>query len=116
MHGKADKYPGLTGKYEVQQLHVNHQLLHPGSCADSTLTVVYFDIKNGCVFQFNTAAKRWNGTFSKDSNHLKIVWFSPANKPVFNRTMSVGNGPGKLLLTGTLGKDSVDMLLQKANN
>ena len=78
--------------------------------------VVYFDIKNDCVFQFNTPAKRWNDIFSKDSNHVKIVWFSPANKPVFNGTMSAGNGPEKLMLTGMLGKDSVDMLLQKANN
>lgn len=77
IYGKVDKYPGLTGKYEVKQLSVNHQLLHQNTCADSILTVVYFDIKNGCVFQFNTPAKRWNGTFSKDSNRLKINWFSP---------------------------------------
>ena len=83
MHGKVDKYPRLTGKYEVKQLTVNHQLLHWDNYADSTLTVVYFDIKNGCVFQFDSPAKRWNGTFTKDSNHLKIKWFSPADKPVF---------------------------------
>ena len=116
MHGKVDKYPGLTGKYEVKQLSINQQLLHQGTCADSILTVVYFDIKNGCVFQFNTPAKRWNGTFSKDSNHLKIKWFSPADKPVFNGTMSTANDSGKLMLTGMLGKDSMDVILQKVNN
>jgi hypothetical protein len=115
MHGKVDKYPGLTGKYDVKQLNVNHQSIHQGTCADSMLTVVYFDIKNGCVFQFNTPDKRWNGSFSKDSNHLKIKWFSPPGKPVFDGTMSTGNGSGKLMLTGMLGKDSVDMVLQKAN-
>lgn len=82
IHGKVDKYPNLTGKYEVKQLSVNRQLLHQDPCADSILTVVYFDIKDGCVFQFNKPEKRWKGTFSKDSNHLKIKWFSPADKPV----------------------------------
>ena len=116
MHGKADNYPGLTGKYEVKQLSINQQLLHNSTCADSILTVVYFDIKNGCVFQFNTPTKRWNGTFSKDSNHLKINWLSPADKPVFNGTMSVVSDSGELILTGMLGKDSMDVILQKVNN
>ncbi len=116
MHEKVDKYPGLTGRYEVKQLTINHQLLHRDNFADSALTVVYFDIKNGCVFQFDTPAKRWNGTFSKDSNHLKIKWFSPADKPVFDGTMSTMTDPGKLVLTGTLGKDSMEVLLQKVNN
>jgi len=116
MNGKVDKYPGLTGKYNVKLLNINHQLIHQATCADSILTVVYFDIKNGCIFQFNTPAKRWNGTFSKDSNNLKIKWFSPADKPAFNGTMFTANDSGKLMLTGMLGKDSVDMVLQKANN
>ena len=116
MHGKVDKYPDLTGKYEVKQLSINQQLQHQDTCVDSILTVVYFDIKNGCVFQFNTPAKRWNGTFTKDSNHLKIKWFLPADKPVFDGTMSMANDSGKLMLTGMLGKDSMDILLQKVNN
>ena len=115
-HVRVDKYPGLTGKYEVKQLSINQQLLHSGTCADSILTVVYFDIKNGCVFQFNVPAKRWNGTFTKDSNHLKIKWFSPADKPVFNGTMAMKNDSGKLMLTGMLGKDSMDVILQRVNN
>ena len=41
MHGKVDKYPSLTGKYEVKQVTVDHQLPHRDNCADSTLTVVY---------------------------------------------------------------------------
>jgi hypothetical protein len=116
MHGSVDKYPGLTGKYEVKKLTINQQLLQRSNCADSILTVVYFDIKKGCVFQFNTPAKRWNGTFSKDSNHLKIKWFSPSDKPVFHGEMSMANGSGKLMLTGILGKDSIEVILQKVNN
>jgi hypothetical protein len=116
MHGSVDKYPDLTGKYEVKQLWINQQLLRQGTCADSILTEVYFDIKNGCVFQFNTPAKRWNGTFTKNSNHIKIKWFSPIDKPVFDGTMSTANDPEKLMLTGILGKDSIAMILQKVNN
>ena len=116
MHGKVDKYPDLTGKYEVKKLSINQQLLHQDTCADSILTEVYFDIKNGCVFQFNTPAKRWNGTFTKNSNHIKIKWFSPPDEPVFDGTMSTANDPGKLMLTGMLGKDSMDVMLQKVNN
>ncbi len=115
-HGRVDKYPGLTGKYEVKQLSIDQQLLHRSTCADSILTVVYFDIKSGCVFQFNTPAKRWNGTFTKNSNHIKIKWFSPTDKPVFDGTMFTANDPGKLMLTGMLGKDSMDVILQKVNN
>jgi len=115
-HGKADKYPDLTGKYEVKQLNMNHQLLSKNTYADSILTEIYFDIKNSCVFQFNTPAKRWNGTFTKNSNHIKIKWLSPTDKPVFDGTISTANNMGKLMLTGMLGKDSMDVILQKVNN
>ena len=116
MHGKVDNYPGLTGKYSVKQLSINQQLLHNNGADDSILTVVYFDIKNGCVFQFNTPTKRWNGTFLKDNDHLKIKWFSPVDKPVFDGTMSTPSNSGELRLTGMLGKDSIDVVLMKVNH
>jgi hypothetical protein len=116
MHEKTDKYPDLTGKYEVKQLNINHQFFYKDTCADSILTMVYFDIKNGCVFQFNTPAKRWNGTFTKNSNRIKIKWFSPADKPAFEGRISAPDGSEKLMLTGMLGKDSMDVLLHKLNN
>jgi hypothetical protein len=116
MNGKADKYPNLTGKYEVKKLSINQQLQHQTPGTDSILTAVYFDIKNSCVFQFNSPAKRWNGTFSKDSNHLKIKWFSPGNMTVFSGTMSTANHSRELTLTGMLGKDSVDIILEKVKN
>jgi hypothetical protein len=116
MHGKVDKYPCLTGKYEVKQISINQQLLHGSICADSILTVVYFDIKNGCVFQFNTPVKRWNGIFTKNSNHINIKWFSPKDNPAFDGTMSTANNTGKLMLAGKLGKDSMDVILQKVSD
>ncbi len=96
MHGSVDKYPGLTGKYEVKQLSIGQQLLHRDTCADSILTLVYFDIKNGCVFQFNTPAKRWNGTFTKNSNHIKIKWFSPTDEARFQWDNISGEWPRKI--------------------
>ncbi|MDB5279541.1 MAG: hypothetical protein JWR61_4496 [Ferruginibacter sp.] len=116
MHGKVDNYPNLTGKYEVKKLLINQQVLHQDTCADSLLTVVYFDIKNGCVFQFNTPAKRWNGSFTKTSNHINIKWYAPSGKPVFNGTLSTLNNSGNMTLTGMLGKDSMDVILQKVIN
>lgn len=116
MQTKVDRYPELTGKYAVKQLSINHQLIQQPTCADSTLTMVYFDIKNGCVFQFNTPANRWNGTYSKDSDHLLIKWRSPIGKPAFDGTLSKVNTPGNLMLTGMLGKDLMDIALQKITN
>jgi len=111
MHGKPDKYPQLTGKYEVKELKVNQQIQYRTSCADSILTVVYFDIRNGCVFEFNTPQKRWNGTYSIENNHLEISWRSPADKPVFKGIMSPADSSGNLMLTGVLGKDSMSIVL-----
>jgi hypothetical protein len=114
-HSGPDKYPALTGKYDVKQISINQQMLHTVDC-DSILTVVYFDIKNGCVFQFNTPANRWKGVFTKDNNHFRINWSSPADKPVFNGTMSMLKNSGNLILTGMLGRDSMNVILQKVDN
>ncbi|MHA4812130.1 hypothetical protein ACX0G9_28810 [Flavitalea flava] len=115
LHGKTDKYPQLTGKYEVKQLKMNQQILYRASCADSILTVVYFDIKNGCVFEFNTPQRRWNGTYTIENNHLEISWRSPADKPVFRGMMPPASGSGRLMLTGVLGNDSMYIILQKVS-
>jgi hypothetical protein len=116
MHGRPDKNPRLTGKYEVKQLKMKQQVLYPTGCADSILTVVYFDIKNGCVFEFNTPEKRWNGTYTLENNHLKINWRSPAGKPVFRGIMSPAGGSARLMLTGLIGNDSVNIIMQKLTN
>lgn len=116
MHGKADKNPQLTGKYEVTQLQIGQEVLHRTSCADSLLTVVYFDIRNGCVFEFNTPQKRWDGTYSKENDQLKIYWRSPAEKPGFTGILTAADDAGRLLLKGMLGKDSMNVTLQKVGN
>ena len=42
-------------------------------------------------------------------------WFSPIDKPAFDGRMLTENNTGKLMLTGMLGKDSMDAILQKVN-
>jgi hypothetical protein len=111
--GKPDKHPQLIGKYEVKQLKMGQQLLYRANCADSILTVVYFDIKNSCVFEFNTPLKRWNGTYSLENDHLHISWRSPADKPVFSGFLSPTGGQGGLIMSGLLGNDSMNVVLQK---
>ncbi|WP_143310641.1 hypothetical protein [Chitinophaga vietnamensis] len=113
MHGKPDKHPELTGKYEVKQLKINQLPQYRTSCADSILTVVYFDIKNGCVFEFNSPQKRWNGTYTLANNHLEIGWRSPSDMPVFNGMILPDGSSGHLMLTGMLGKDSINITLEK---
>jgi hypothetical protein len=113
MHGSPDKYPHLTGKYEVKALAINQHPLYPPGCADSILTVIYLDIKNGCVFEFNTPQRRWNGTYSLDHNHLEINWRSPADKPEFKGMLSPGDSTGRMRLNGTLGKDSITLSMQR---
>lgn len=122
MHDNPDRYPQLTGKYEVKELKIG-QLdfpigqppLHQINCADSLLTVVYFDIKNGCVFEFNTPQRRWNGTYSRQHDHLEINWHSPSGKPVFRGTMTPVNKKGMQILSGMLGNDSMKVILLKTD-
>jgi hypothetical protein len=113
MHGRPDSHPELTGKYEVTRLKIGQQVVNRTSCADSVLTVVYFDIRNGCVFEFNAPQRRWNGSYSKEHDQLKINWRSPADRPAFNGVLTPGNDPGRLVLRGVLGKDSMDVALRR---
>ncbi|MGO4292089.1 hypothetical protein [Chitinophaga sp. RAB17] len=113
LHGKPDKDPQLRGKYKVTQIMVNQQVVSRTGCADSVLTVVYFDIKNGCVFEFNTVARRWYGNYTKKNNDLEIKWYTPEKVPLFKGIISPVNAMGNLALTGMLGNDSMKITLQK---
>ncbi len=116
LHGKADQHPQLTGKYEVKQLRVAQQVLSRNSCADSILTMVYFDVRNSCVFEFNSWQNRWNGSYTKQNDHLQINWRTPTGKPGFSGTISAASSPGGLLLDGMLGKYPVHITLQRTGN
>ena len=107
-----NKYPQLTGKYAVSHLKINQQDIDKVNCADSTLTVVYFDIKNTCIFEFNSQQRRWYGKYTKDNDHLEIKWQTPGDKTAFSGTISPAD-TGRLILRGTLGTDSMNIVLQK---
>ncbi|SEN14001.1 hypothetical protein SAMN04488505_108177 [Chitinophaga rupis] len=116
MRGKPDHDPQLRGKYEVEQLKIDQQILSRTSCADSILTLVYFDSKNGCVFEYNSLQRRWYGVYKKENDHLEIKWRTPAGKPVFTAAMSPVNAAGNLILTGMMGNDPMTITLKKINN
>ncbi|MBS1564456.1 MAG: hypothetical protein JST39_08695 [Bacteroidetes bacterium] len=113
MRKKPDNNPQLTGKYAVTQLTVNQQALSRTNCTDSILTLVYFDIKNGCVFEFNAPGRRWHGIYEKENDHLTIKWPPSAGKPAFTGIISSTAITGNLALTGALGNDSMKIILQK---
>ncbi|OQP65396.1 hypothetical protein A3860_17170 [Niastella vici] len=112
MHGNPDTDPQLRGKYAVKQIIANKAISSAG-CADSSLTRVYFEIKNGCVFEFNSPQRRWYGTYKKQHDSLQIKWRTPAEKPGFTGVLSPVNNNGTILLTGTMGSDSIKITLQK---
>jgi hypothetical protein len=114
--GPLDEHPELTGKYDVKQLTMDRRALYRGSCADSVLTVVYFDIRSGCVFEFNTPERRWNGTYTINDNVLDITWRNPADKPAFKGHISSTAGSRGLLLTGILGGDPMEIVLTPSVN
>jgi len=113
LYGNPDKDPQLRGKYEVKQIILNKQVLSGAGCADSLLTQVYFDIKNGCVFEFNSQQRRWYGTYKKQHNNLEIKWRTPAEKPAFTGVLSPVNNTGNLILTGVMENDSMKITMQK---
>lgn len=112
MHEGPDKYPQLTGKYAVKHLTIGQQDLDKTGRADSVLTTVYFDLRNACVFEFNAPQKRWYGKYAKDHDSLQISWNKPGGKPVFSGIMLPADS-GRLMLRGTLGADSMSMILKK---
>ena len=111
MAGNPDKHPELTGKYAVTDLQIGRQVVQKNPC-DSVLTLVYFDIKNRCVFEFNSPQRRWNGNYSIEKDSLKIDWRLPEKMPSFNGTVIPG-GSGKLTIQGTIGRDTLRVSLQK---
>jgi len=112
LHGNPDKDPQLRGKYAVKQLTENKLAVNAG-CADSVLTRVYFDIKNSCVFEFNSQQRRWYGTYTKQGDSLQIKWRTPAEKNAFTGALLPVNNNGNIILTGTMGNDSMKIDLQK---
>jgi len=111
--GSPDRHPQLTGKYSVRDLRVDGAGLVAGSCRDSVLTNVIFDLNDDMVLEFNGLERRWIGSYRLDRSTGALVayWRFPAvaRDTLFARLSP--EEPGAWRITGLLGKDSLQALL-----
>lgn len=114
--GSHDLNPQLTGKYRVERLYVNGVSTVAGSCRDSVLTTVIFDLNNDMVLEFNGLQRRWIGSYRLDraTGALVAFWRFPAQArdTLFARLEPDQSGAWQL--TGSIGKDSLHALLVKS--
>ena len=107
--GSPDRNPQLTGKYRVQGLSINRVRSVATSCLDSVLTVVYFDLNNDIVLEFNGQQRRWIGTYRLDRSTGVLVasWRYPlwAKDTLFAK---LDRGQAReWRIMGVMGKDSL---------
>lgn len=111
-----DKHPQLTSKYLVNNLKVNGIPVSAKSAKDSVLTAVYLDWQDDLVLMFNHYNSRYIGTYYFDSNtdSISVKWRYPADFTApFNGKFIPEGKKGNYHFTGILGKDSIDMQLEK---
>jgi hypothetical protein len=114
INGSPNKHPRLKGKYSVAAMKVNGKPMMATTCQDSLLTLVYFDLHNECVFEFNSQPRRMFGTYNLDDKHeqLTISWhFPPAAKEKFQGTLTQADTT--VVLNGTIGNDTIQVSLRK---
>jgi hypothetical protein len=114
--GSPDLNPQLTGKYTVQNLRVDGVEVAAGSCRDSVLTTVIFDLNNEVVLEFNSLGRRWIGSYRLDraTGVLMASWRFPASaRDTLLAKLSPAQA-GAWLITGSLGKASLQALLVKS--
>jgi hypothetical protein len=113
--GSPDRNPQLTGKYRVEDLAVNGARAVAGTCQDSVLTKVYFDLNNDVVLEFNGLQRRWIGSYRLDraTGVLDASWRHPKSaKDTLVARLDRGDG-GEWRITGRLGNDSLRAKLVK---
>ena len=111
-----DKHPELTGKYEVKKLEINHQLVGAQDCRDSVLTIVYMDVADDFVFEFNDQNKRLIGAYTYDphTHSIEVDWRYPENqKDNFRGSLLTSQEKNELRLQGVMGVDTFNIQLKK---
>jgi hypothetical protein len=110
-----DKHPDLTGKYLVSDMKVNGKPAAVTNDADSLLTVVYFDLSNDCVFEFNSLKRRMFGLYQLDNEGaFSAAWhYPPAAKDRGFAGVLTKQGNSEVELNGVMNGDSIQVLLQK---
>lgn len=106
----------LHGSYEVKQIGKNTQEMFYNNITgkDSVLTKIYFDLNNVCVMEFNDPGKR----------NIEKYDFDPIKHELYTSVKSSGKympvhlradviNKKELWLTGSVGKDSLRLLLSK---
>lgn len=112
-----DKNPQLTGKYNVRNLKVNNKAMEAHSVRDSVLTMVYMDLENDIVLEFNNFNSRYIGTYSyfPGNDSITVTWRYPqAYNKTFSGTLRAVNERGSFLFKGQLGGEPLEMELVKA--
>lgn len=106
----------FSGKYIVRHLLVNGRPRVDTYCADSTLTRVYFDQGNECVFEFNSVDRRLFGTYTLNSrqDQISVIWHYPKTIHDTLRATLSGRGTENLVLSGTMAGNDCQGVLQKA--
>jgi hypothetical protein len=116
IHGSPYKHPDLTGKYRVTDMAINGEHKLATQCTDSLMTLVYFDIGNDCVFEFNGLDRRMIGKYKLDEKQgrIDVAWHYPQNagdrlfQGVVKKT-----GKGELELRGAIKGNSIQVRLVK---
>jgi hypothetical protein len=113
--GSPDSHPAITGKYSVSDMKINGKSRLATSCADSLLTLVYFDIGNECLFEFNGQKRRFYGMYTwdeKDGN-MFANWHFPmeAKEKPFKGILKKKNAD-ELELSGMIQSDSMLVTLK----
>ena len=113
--GAPDKHPELTGKYTVTDLVVNGSRINAPTCSDSVLTLVYFDIGNDCVFEFNGQQRRMFGSYDLNlDGAISTSWHYPpeAKSKGFTGKLWITR-KDEVELKGMIEGDSIRVRLQR---
>lgn len=114
MNKSPNEHPELKGKYAVTDMVVNGKQMKATACQDSLLTVVYFDLGNDCVFEYNNIKRRLFGLYELDTDQqiINVNWHYPQSvKDKFTGKLKlVQNG---VELNGRMGKDSLQLKLKR---
>lgn len=111
-----NRHPELTGKYEVQELVVNHEKHERKSCSDTILTLVYIDDNNDLVFENNHPDNWQVGHFKYDKHtkKMEVIWRFPKNfHDTLRATISKTDRKNKIKMHGIMGKDTIVATLNK---
>jgi len=115
MKESPNKDPDLKGKYTVVDMKVNGIPRMAKTSMDSVLTLVYFDISNDCVFEFNGISRRMYGGYTlNDAQQVSTSWYFPpaAKTKGFNGILRRENST-EIELIGSIQNDSIQVRLKR---